>query len=117
MDLVTDPDDIPNTGDELSNTVSEAITPGLGTPTTNNTIGGTTEAARNVIANSTFNHVRILGEIIPGRLCSGVCNFIADSGFIAKDSANGVLIEAFSLTATGNSVWRDRVETPHLLLK
>jgi hypothetical protein len=64
----TDPDGVPESGDELGNTVGVVIvTSAGGVAPSGNLIGGTTPAARNIIAGSVFNHVRIFGGLGPGR--------------------------------------------------
>jgi CSLREA domain-containing protein len=95
--IFTDFDNVPNSGDEMGNTVGVTI---VGATARDNLVGGILPNERNVIAGSEFNHVRILqgiGNRVQGnylgtnRLAAGSRTGSGFSGVFISDGRDNTL--------------------------
>lgn len=95
--IFTDFDNVPNSGDEMGNTIGVTI---VGATARDNLVGGTLPNERNVIAGSEFNHVRILqgiGNRVQGnylgtnRLAAGSRTGSGFSGVFISDGRDNTL--------------------------
>ncbi|NUL81804.1 MAG: hypothetical protein HUU60_03655 [Armatimonadetes bacterium] len=133
--MVSNPDGVPGNADDLGNTIGVVI---VGATARNNTVGGLAEGARNVVAGSEFNSVRILNgasNLVQGNLLgsnrdesqrmgagfSGV--FMADAlnntlggtvpaarNLVVGNGVHGVFIQGFG-PATGNQIQGNHIGT------